>query len=59
MIRYFSCLFSKDIREELYCNYSYSQTNDIHYIICLATIKTIKNENTAKKYYFFIKLVKN
>ncbi|KAG4107951.1 hypothetical protein H8356DRAFT_1619410 [Neocallimastix lanati (nom. inval.)] len=47
-------LFNKDIDEETYCRYTFSETRKMHYILCHATIKNYSKRNTAKKYYFFI-----
>ena len=47
-------LFNKDIDEETYCTYTFSETRKMHFILCHTTIKNYSKRNTAKKYYFFI-----
>jgi len=47
-------LFYKDIKEETYCNYSYSSSYKKHYMLCHAVIKNYSKRNTAKTYYFYI-----
>ena len=40
-------LFNKDIDEETYCRYTFSETRKMHYILCHATIKNYSKRNTA------------
>jgi len=47
-------LFSKDIDEETYCRYTYSQPRKMQYMLCYTTISNYSKRNTAKKYYFYI-----
>ncbi|KAG4107946.1 hypothetical protein H8356DRAFT_1619403 [Neocallimastix lanati (nom. inval.)] len=47
-------LFSKDIDEETYCRYTYSQPANKHYILCHAAIKNYSSFSSAKTYYFYM-----
>ncbi|ORY62775.1 hypothetical protein LY90DRAFT_234118 [Neocallimastix californiae] len=50
-------LFYKDIKEETYCNYSYSSSYKKHYMLCHAVIKNYSKEILPKLTTFILILV--